>query len=333
MAEFDVVLFYGVGTFIFSIISIFGNLMTVIAFLNLRSLRTNNPSNLFIFALAITNLSYGIYMFIYYGVPGALNLGHPYGENGCMLTVVLESSFNFGNLLLIAISLDRLLLVSLKYNTYVKFQTARRVKVAIGICFTIAFTNALIEIGLWKYAKGHNKVAAAINFDTYCLFPPRRLKAFGLYISFGFTVLPLFLVGSLSTAFFFLLSKKIRNVNRIGSIRIEHVENVSQQVEQDPNSILPIQQNEHTRTRNRYVKPAVTLAALVTSMSISLLPYCLSIIVDSLCSDCLNMDVLYIMVLIVQLNPLLDPFFYAATQRSIRQFYRSKIGASCKLSW
>ena len=112
---------YGVTTFVMSIITIIGNVMTVVVFQQERSL-TVKPSNLLILALSMTDLIYGVYILIYYGIT-VFGLGYPYGELGCMVSVVLENTFVISNILLVGISLDRVFLITVDYSKYIKLQT------------------------------------------------------------------------------------------------------------------------------------------------------------------------------------------------------------------
>ena len=81
--------------------------------------------------------------------------------------------------------------------------------------------------------------------------------------------------------------------------------------------------DEDETYNKRYIKPAVTLAVLVLAIAISMLPTCIYRIVQAL-TEKLNSNMVYIMWIILQLKPLLDPFFFAATQKGIREFYGKK---------
>ena len=72
------------------------------------------------------------------------------------------------------------------------------------------------------------------------------------------------------------------------------------------------------------MKSAITLTVLVVSMCISMLPYSIYLLVVGL-SGRFSVIVNDIMWIIVQLNPLLGPIFYAATQKQLREYYWSKI--------
>ena len=334
MATFSTFYFYGVATFVTAFITIVANIMTIVAFLMERNLRAR-ASNLLVFALSVTDLLFGAYVFIYYGVTITFGLGHPFKEIGCRLSLLFEYSYIVGNLLLIAISIDRVLLISLDYSKYMKMQSESRMKVTICICFLIGLAGALVEIGIWDFAKRKSAAAASIPFDEYCLFAPRRLKEFGMYVSIVFFCMPVLIIGMLSTAFFLLLLRRIRKKASIGISatsgsnssavpQSQAVDPDNQGNNQGSTNHGNIQQKDDGSAKSRYRKPAITLAALVTSMMLSMFPYCVYLIVAAVRPELNNASVVYIMVLIYQFNPMLDPIFYAATHKQIRQFYQAK---------
>ena len=78
------------------------------------------------------------------------------------------------------------------------------------------------------------------------------------------------------------------------------------------------------RPRETIHKSAITIFALVSPIAISILPIRTYRIVDALTARLIS-TVEYAMYLILQLNPLLDPPFFAVTQKDIRTFYAKKI--------
>ena len=90
--------------------------------------------------------------------------------------------------------------------------------------------------------------------------------------------------------------------------------------------------NRKLQLRNRYIKPGITLGALVTAMAICMLPYCFYVIVtESGCEQCNNTVVLYDLLLLQFCNATIDPFIYVFTRKKIRQFY-SRMYHKCKSS-
>ena len=325
---------------------IVANSMTIVAFIKVRSLRAHT-SNVLVYALSITDLCWGTYQFLYLGVPFIFGFGPPLGEIGCMISVPLDYVYNAGNVLLVCISVDRALFVTMDYAKYIKMSTNSRFRIMIATCYLICFLASLIELSLWNFAKRNNANAASINFNETCLYPPRRMKWIGLYISVCFFLLPLVLVGFFSAVFFNRLLVRINKSRRIGNVPSANsaISNVSNVISasnvpssasnatdsRDTESATTHTSNDDTAAtvRRRYIKPAVTLAALVSAMGISMLPYCIYLLVVAL-SGSFSSDVTNIMWLVLQLNPLLDPLFYAATQKGIREYYGNKIRGLCR---
>ena len=91
--------------------------------------------------------------------------------------------------------------------------------------------------------------------------------------------------------------------------------------------------NRKIQLRNRYIKPGITLGALVIAMAICMLPYCFYVIVtESGCEQCNNTVVLYDLLLLQFCNATIDPFIYVLTRKKIRQFYSRMYHKICKSS-
>ena len=188
----------------------------------------------------------------------------------------------------------------------------------------MGLVSALFEMSLWQYAKTTNPVAAGINFTKYCFSPARFTRWFGLFYSLGLFCFPVLLIGILSGIFFCLLRVRIRKV-AAGSTTVSNSHGAGRVSTVSGNVAEHSQRNgEEVEPKSRYIKAAITLAALVAAMGICILPYCMYIIVGIFCSECTSVTALYIVLNIVHMNPLLDPIFYSATQRNIREYYRRK---------
>ncbi len=313
----DVVYIYGIVTLAMSILTVLWNTMIILAFYKEQNLRSR-PSNLLILAIATSDLIYGLNLFVYYGFSF---IGHPYGEIGCMISVFTEYAYVISNTFLVTISLDRLLLVSVPYSKYSAWQSKTRIKIQIGIVCVLGLIAAIVELSLWNYSKKVSPIAASIDFDLYCLYPARRMQSYGLVVSLGYLCMPVVLVTILSSIFFALLKIRISKSNQIGTSTASTVPSTGttqggEDQDQD-------QDGGHRKSvRKRYLKPAITLAALITAMGFSSLPYCIYLIVVSARPSLNSFEVIYIMLLIAQMNPLLNPLFYGATQRSIQDFYK-----------
>ena len=313
----------GIVICVFQPITIIANLLTIVAFMKVRTLQ-NHTSNLLIFALSIADFVTGIYVLLHIGIPFAFSLRPPLGEIGCMMSVPLDNIYITSNLILVAISIDRVLLVSMDYSKYVKLITKFRLQSIIVTLFLFGQIPTVIDLSLWNYAKENNAKAASINFKELCHYPSRRMKSVGIYVYVCLFLFPLFLIGILSIIFVKRLLIRINTSRRIRPEPQNQENNRHAIVNQDEIPRAPASEEE--TTKKRYVKPAVTLAALVLAMSISMLPFCSYHIVESL-TGLKNTKLTYATYLMLQLNPLLDPLFFAATQKGIREYYGAKIRA------
>ena len=314
------------------ILIVLSNLATIIAFWKERTLR-EKPSDLMLLSLSVADLCDGFYITL---LSPIFIMGYwPLGELGCKLLVIGGDVFIFESLLMLTcISLDRLLLVSLHYSTYLKIQTKVTVQLTILGCWIIGMIPAVIEMIMWNVAKRLEPSAAFINFDFYCLSPPRRIETFALAFFLGFVILPVILVICLSNSFLFFLRQRLQKRAQIGNGGVSYVaeQSLQQSNSASQNSTPGNSEGGSGRFKNRYLKPALTLGALVLAMIVCMVPYCsYVIIIEVFCPSCNDPTVLYILILLMHFNPLLDPLLYAVTQSKIRNYYRVKIRGLLKI--
>ena len=103
---------------ILSLLTIFANLGTILAFWQDQTLR-DKPSDLLILSLSFVDFLQGLIVMPMIIVASYLVLG----EVGCQMSFLLGDIGIANSLLhLLAISVDRLLLISMEYPRYLKFQ-------------------------------------------------------------------------------------------------------------------------------------------------------------------------------------------------------------------
>lgn len=320
-------LFYAVFLPCLSAMTIAGNLAIIVAYYKVPGLR-EKPSDLLILNLAVTDLLQGVTMSVF-TTPLYILGSWPYREFGCKVTVGLGDVTIVASLVTLgAISLDRMLLVSKEYPRYVKIQSRFRIKLTICLCWIIAGIPMVVEIGLWEKAKEINLEASLINFNYVCLSPPRRIRGFSFFMFIAFALLPVISVTVLSAIFFHRLKRRLKRHRRIdGVLSISNSMSAATTAENSQQNISAAQRSNR-RTKNRYIKPAVTLSALVCAMAICMMPYCLYVIIGIVWPSCVmgaNPDILYGLILLQISSSLLDPFLYAMTQSKIKNFYISKL--------
>ncbi len=302
------------------------NLATIIAFWKERSLR-EKPSDLLILGLSTADLGDGVHLFLL--APAYITGLWPFGEFGCRILLFTGGIFIFVSLLiLMCISIDRLLLVSLHYSVYLKFQTKARVRITLLACWIIGGIPAIVEMVIWDIAKRIEPAAKFINFENVCLSPPRRIDAFASVVFVVFVFMPVIIVLCLSVAFLIFLRRRLRKRAQIGNTiaaeRSRSTQNNNHRSEHGESSTRS--ETDHSHFKSRYLKPSLTLISLVIAMTICMVPYCLYIIgINIFCSECLDHNVVLQLALLIHLNPLFNPLLYAATQSKIRHFYRIKI--------
>ncbi len=309
-----------------AVVAVIGNLLTIVAFVKESKLR-EKPSDFLILALACVDFFTGLFVLPLLS-PLFVTPGHwPLGENGCRVLVTSSVWIITASLfLLIFISLDRFLLVYLDYSRYLNMQTKRVIYLFIALSFGIAIVAATLEQSMWYYGKSIDERGANINYDQVCLSPPRRVAAFSSAFFVLFYFVPVMIVCGLSIAFLGLLRRRIKNkVGAVESSRVSSVQSSGGATEEGS-------QQHESSIRNRYIKPALTLIALVTAMAVCMLPYCsYVIVVEWFCSECQDITVLYSFLFLQYINCCLDPVLYAATQSKIRKFYRRRVQAICHI--
>ena len=205
-------------------------------------------------------------------------------------------------------------------------QSKRRIRVVIAVCWCAALSAAMVEQILWNPAKSLDKSAAEIDFSKTCLTPPRRLKTYNLTLFLAVYFGPVIIVCILSIIFIFALRRRLMKTKRkvkASGINMQDISNdsistLSKASAQDDKTAL------QPSSRSRYVKPAVTLFAIVLAMAICMLPYCFYVIVIGLiCPECNNREILFNLLFLQFFNACLDPILYGITQRKIREFYTS----------
>ena len=302
---------------------ILGNSATIVAFWKLPSLR-NKPSDLLILHLSITDLITGLFVIPIFS-PNYITPGHwPLGELGCRFIAgpPYNISIHTSLLLLLAISIDRFLLVSTKYPHYLKIQSKKHVNMEIACCWMISVLSILTEQATWDISKTLDVSAASVNFDVACLSPPRRMKSFSLTFFLILHFMPVMLVCGFSIAFLCLLRVRLRK-NRISAAPTS-VASPPSVLSQHNQNETPDEGSLRTMTRSRYIKPALSLIALVSAMAVCVLPYAIYVMTTELiCPRCNDIVVLYRLLFLQFCNACLDPFLYALTQRKIKRLYCS----------
>ncbi len=278
----------------------FANILIIAGFVKIPSLRAERPSEVLILNLAIVDLLTGLELS--FASPSYVLFDMwPSGELGCRLgSGVFYICIHTSLATLVAISVDRFLLVYNEYPTYLLIQSKYRVRMTIAVCWAVGICSFVVEQSVWNYSKTINENARNIDFNRVCLVPPRRIYSYSLIVFLLLYITPTMVVTLSSIAFIHTLRKRLRSINAVQAV---------------PRSTL-------RRQSHRYTKPAVSLVALVVSMIVCMFPYSFYvIIVNMFCSECGNPDILYGFVFLQYINAGLDPILYGITHRKIRKYY------------
>lgn len=324
--KLNVNIFFAIFLPCLSMAIVVGNVMIIVAFWKVPSL-LDKASEYLILNLSIIDLLTGLLVLpvqsIVFIVPGYW----PLGEIGCRLQAIsLQTNMYAALFTLIAISTDRLLLVLKEYPVYLKMQSLPRIRIYIILIWLLAFSAAMVEQILWNPAKLLEQAAADIDFTKTCLTPPRRLRAYTLSVFLMVYFAPVIVVCILSTSFLVLLGKRLKKTSASPASGT-----ASTALAPEPNSNEPIvpapsvqPKSKPPSSRNRYIKPAVSLMAVVVSMAICMLPYCFYVmIINLICPTCNSPRKLFSLLLLQFCNACLDPLLYGMTHKKIRLFYHS----------
>ena len=310
---------------------ILGNLATIIAFWKVPSL-CETPSELLILSLSCSDLTTGLIVIPLFSPMYITPQSWPFGELTCMiLTFFTDLTLHSSLFTLCAISSDRFLLVFKDYSQYITTQSYSRIKKTIILGWVLSVTSGAVEISLWRVAKNLDETASSIDYDKYCLSPPRRMNSFALAYFLILYLTPVIIVCGLSVLFFCLLHQRLKHS---WDMRAEsQLIKLSKKTPQSHDNLSPVPSaSSETQIANqalqnlqckRYIKPAITLLALVTAMAVTTLPYCFYVIAVDICGECSNWSVLYTLLLLQFCNACIDPFIYAMTQRKIQKFFKS----------
>ena len=328
-SKVEVNLAYAVAIPIVCILTVIGNLGTINAFRKLPEL-WDKPSEMLILSLACADLMTGMIVLPSFA-PLWITPGYfPFGENFCRFAVFCgDLSIVAGLYDLVAISLDRFLLVFKEYPQYMKIQTERRIYTVLVVIWLWSIMWSVFDMSLWDFAiKKLDESTYLFDFTKQCGSPTKRVLQAELFVAA--VALPVMLVGGLSAAFFYMLHKRLtqswnmRAESQIGN----QLATVSSSVHQKST-----QRAMSSEQRKQYIKPALVLSVLVSAMTICILPFAIYIVsVGATCPqlNCLDPEIDAFLLFVLLCNSMLNPFLYAMTQRKILRFYKKMFIKSCR---
>ncbi len=319
------------------IITIIGNVATIYAYYHERGLR-EKPSDLLVLNLSIADLGIGMFC-MPFAISNHICDCWMTKEIGCRIWVVLSDIFVFAGVAsVIAISMDRFLLVAREYSTYLRIQNKSRIKITIMLCWSFPIIPLTLDHGLWNYAKKLPN-ARFVDFTYTCLSPSREIFSVTLIISIIGSFIPLAIIGTLSISFICLLRVRLKKQRQVSITFPSRTANESERGDRQtdrgcshsrvPRSVSTeieaIVKRTKVSSTNRYIKPAVTFISLIATMGLCSLPYVSYMFASFVCSHCYSPAMRNRLINLVFFNSFLNPFLYAVTQSKIRKFYWLKI--------
>ena len=318
---------YMIVSAIIAVLTIVGNIGTILAFWKVSALR-EKPSDLLILCLTCADLGVGIIGV--YDFPRRV-LGYwPYGLIGCQARAMLrDTCLTVGIVSTAAISYDRFLLVSREYPKYMKTQSKSRILCKIAGAWIYGIALGLSEVILWSYISPPDGLE--FDYDVECRNPVKHNALCSLIYYILVIFMPLVLVEVFSLLFVHRLNRKLRGVIAIQPGDLSQTDDTPEEGENnrqlstsaDSSIRNGPNQGGSSPPRKRYMKAAIVLGALVTVLNICLLPFVLYTLAISLfCPRCNSLIVRDVLANLIYLNSCLNPVMYAVTMRKIRVFYK-----------
>ncbi len=334
------------------IITLLGNIGTIVAFWKVRSLR-EKPSDFFILNLSCADLIMGLVHILSISTYAA---GYwIWGKTGCQLYATVANITVSGGLWsTFLICWDRYMLISVQYPKYMKLQSKGRVISIITALWCYIIISAFIEWMIWDTVKVPQTLYK-FDYSRHCRSPPKHNFIFQTQ---GFSrniFLPLILIEGFSVAFVVRLRRKLRRGTQIsdfdfsssaqgpqpggsstnrrnvltsstiaGASTIIHASKMDS-ANSSVNARIGGRTTRNTAAspQNRYVKAAITLAALVIALNVCVLPFVLyTLYVSLVCPICNNGLIRdFLSLIVIPMNSCINPILYAATMSKIKQFY------------
>ena len=271
----------GVVILVVIFLAVFGNVLTITAFVKDRGLRS--VYNMYLINLAGTDLLLGLVSMPFYAVYTLKSYAWPFGYHFCKAYMVIDFALCLESILtIIIISLDRLLL--LKYGphyTHRETTTVAIVKIVLSWIVAISlYTPAIIGWDLWTGEDTVEEGDCDVQFAHDLAF-----TASTAVVEFA---IPFIAIGILNL----LIYIEIRKRSRISPTSNDQVSNA-----QDKN--------------RKDVKAARFLAMLVVVFGITWAPYTVTTIIISFCDTCVNEHLYEAFNWLLWSKASLNPFLYA----------------------
>nr|XP_058944910.1 histamine H2 receptor-like [Pocillopora verrucosa] len=287
---------------VITVVAVFGNFLVCFAILTNRHLR-RNPTNLFIFSLALSDflaativIPFDIVSFF---LDGAWNHGRAFG---IVSLVVYQSTIPISTFSLLTISVDRYKTLSDPLSRFKKsqFMTQTRARIVIAIIWLYCPLWPLYSLMCWREE-------GEADDDGICILS--YTKNFIFIWSFLNVILPLMI-----TCFFYVLIYRIAVKNNRSTKRGTF-----------PSMRQPFKDEKKVYLRN--VKAAKTTSKFVLAVFFCWQPYFYFVIagvIDGENWEPFPYEVYPVLLMFGYLNSALNPFLFAFSNKSFKAVYKKR---------
>lgn len=324
-----------VGISVLIILTIIGNVLTIIAFL--RDKRLHTVYDLYIFNLAITDLLIGLSSMPFYAVYTLREFVWDFGPAYCKVWLCIDFTLCLESVLMIVIlSFDRLQL--LRYGPhYTTKVTLRKAVIQVAVSWVMAFLLYCPAIIGWDYWVGYSTVREN-DCDTEFAYNFEYTTATA-FVEF---LIPLFALIIINFLIYRKIFSRLKAKNKVKPLVIntkkavipadnvpegtenQNVPSTSAQVlEKGSENGKNSQEQLQTRREN---KAARFLAALVLVFLVCWLPYTLFTIIVSFCEEgCVNLSLYESMNWLLWGKSAINPLLYAMNNERYKSNFKRLI--------
>ncbi|XP_078606572.1 histamine H3 receptor-like [Branchiostoma floridae x Branchiostoma japonicum] len=337
------------------LMTVFGNLLVIVAFWQTKTLQTT--SNYFLMNLAVADLMIGLLAMPPY-TPYILTGVWPLGHSMCVAWLALDYCIcSASTLNIMAISWDRYRCVTqaVKYKLH---NSKKNTYIQMGLVWIIAFLLYGPAIVSWEHVAGRRLIP-----DRKCFVPFHDNFPF----TFTASVVEFFTPFVSVSFFYFKVYKEIRerakaklkrkdeykafqsSIRRRGGRGSSNIEDVPSSLAPEMTSLMTLASSSsstgasHRPLRvkkktsydhmGRELRVAKTLAIVVVVFAICWTPFTIFTLIRTLCSSCIVDELYEVSFWLLWLNSTVNPIVYAAFHTQFRAAFQALICQWCKITF
>jgi histamine receptor H3 len=293
-----VLISFGIVMVTLTFFAIFGNVMTIAAFVRDKGLRS--VYNMYLVNLAVTDLLTGLISMPFSAVYDLKTYSWPFGYHFCKAYMAIDFALCLESVLaMIIISLDRLLLLK-QGPLYHQKETPKVAILKISLSWIVAwvlYTPAIVGWDLWTGENAVEEGDCDVQFAYDLTF-----TTVTAVVEFA---IPFIAIGVLNLLIYHDIRK--RQLMYHGSKRKASVNNTD-------------------IVRNRKdIKAARFLAMLVIVFGVTWGPYTIATIIISVCEPCVNINLYEVLNWLLWSKASLNPFLYAYNSVRFRKNFKAML--------